>query len=291
MELPQKTRELQRGLTDTTRWQHFNHRPDDVFICTLSKNGTTWMQSLVCMVLFESGDLDFVPQEYSPWYDAQFRPVEEVEEALTKMTDRRVIKTHSPLDCIPYFKECTYITVWRDPRDAFMSMRDHFNNMQMDVGQSAMEQDPDLAFKHFVESEQDEFEDTLAGQVAFFQTYWRYRDLPNMHFFHYANLKADLESGVRQIASILNKPLSDEKVGEIAAAAQFDSMKAKADKFVAGGTDFWKEPGEFLKAGRHGQWKGLYSEETLRVFDRRFGELLDSELAEWWLQGGQIPGA
>lgn len=100
MNLPSKTRDYQVGLTDTTRWQSFHHRQGDVYVCTLPKNGTTWMQSIVCMVLFESAELDFVPQAYSPWFDATFRPADEVMCQLDELPTRRVIKTHSPFDGI-----------------------------------------------------------------------------------------------------------------------------------------------------------------------------------------------
>ena len=44
-------------------------------------------------------------------------------------TDRRYIKTHSPLDGIPYFPDCAYLVVLRDPRDVFCSMLNHRDNM------------------------------------------------------------------------------------------------------------------------------------------------------------------
>lgn len=292
MELPSKTRDYDVGLTDTSRWQHFNPRPDDVFVCTLPKNGTTWMQSLVCMILFESAELDFVPQAYSPWFDARFRPVEETAAAIDELTTRRVIKTHSALDGIPYFPECTYITVWRDPRDAFISMRNHMDNMILDMGQSDMEEDTNLAFRTYVDCETPrlgEGNESLAAHIEFFQTYWRFRHVPNIHFFHYANLKADLELGVRQVAQVLGKHLSDDTIKAIAAAGQFEAMKAKADKFVSGGTDFWREPAEFLKKGQHGQWQGVYSDETLEAFDVRLAELLDQDLGSWLINGGEMP--
>ncbi len=292
MELPEKTRDYVSGLTDTTRWQQFSHRSDDVFVCTLPKNGTTWMQSLVCMILFESADLDFVPQAYAPWFDATFRPAEEVAKELDALTTRRVIKTHTPLDGLPFYPDCTYITVWRDHRDSFISMRNHLDNMIMDVGQGEQEQDADVDFGRFVDGpilENGSGDESLAAQIEFFNTYWRYRELSNIHFLHYANLKADLESGVRQIANILGKSLNEETVRSIAAAGQFDAMKAKAEKFVAGGDDFWKEPAEFLKKGQHGQWRGIYSEKTLAAYDARLSELTEPDVASWLLNGGELP--
>lgn len=123
-----------------------------------------------------------------------------------------------------------------------------------------------------------------------FNTYWRFRHTANVHFLHYANLKEDLEGGVRQVANILRKSLDEPTIRAIAEATEFNAMKSKSEKFIAGGTDFWKDPADFLKAGRHGQWQGLYSEETLAAFDRRLADSAEPDVGEWLLSGGELPG-
>ncbi len=37
----------------------------------------------------------------------------------------RIIKTHAPLDGLPYFSEVRYLHCARDPRDALLSMVDN----------------------------------------------------------------------------------------------------------------------------------------------------------------------
>lgn len=45
------------------------------------------------------------------------RPVEEVHALLDAQTHRRIIKTHTPLEGVPFVDEVHYVIVGRDPRD------------------------------------------------------------------------------------------------------------------------------------------------------------------------------
>ena len=46
---------------------------------------------------------------------------------LEAQTRRRVIKSHLPLDAVPFFPELRYLVVVRDPRDVFMSFWNHYS--------------------------------------------------------------------------------------------------------------------------------------------------------------------
>jgi aryl sulfotransferase len=45
-------REYRTALMDNRRWAEFKPRPDDIFICTPAKCGTTWTQTIVANLLF-----------------------------------------------------------------------------------------------------------------------------------------------------------------------------------------------------------------------------------------------
>ena len=108
-------------IADSDRWSRFELRPDDIIITVPSKSGTTWTQTLVALLLFDG--LPATPvNELSPWLDMNVRSDEEVFALLDAQTHRRFIKTHSPLDGVPWDERVTYIIVGRDPRDAFVSM-------------------------------------------------------------------------------------------------------------------------------------------------------------------------
>ncbi len=44
---PKKTREIVSSIFDSTRWNDFKFRDDDIVIDTWAKTGTTWMQQIV----------------------------------------------------------------------------------------------------------------------------------------------------------------------------------------------------------------------------------------------------
>ena len=48
-------RRYQGFMADSARWNRFIFRPDDVVISTSAKCGTTWMQTIVGMLLFAQG--------------------------------------------------------------------------------------------------------------------------------------------------------------------------------------------------------------------------------------------
>ena len=61
-----------RGVVyDSGRWDGFPFRPDDIVIDTPPKCGTTWMQMLCAMLVFDSIEFDRPLAEISPWLDME----------------------------------------------------------------------------------------------------------------------------------------------------------------------------------------------------------------------------
>jgi len=284
---PAKTQTYKHALTDTDRWDAYIPRDDDVFVCTLGKNGTTWMQAICALLIFREPELDFNPAQRSPWFDVTFEPLEEVVAALEAQTERRVIKTHTPLDGIPYHDSCTYITVYRDPRDAFFSMRNHVDNMKF-LALDIPEMEPDEGFRFFVDAPYTAGGAPmgLTAAVAHYDSYWNYRHLPNIHFFHYADLKRDLRGEMAKIAQALGIEIDDELLSQLAQAASFENMKSKPEQFVPGvARDAWHDTSRFLHKGTSGQWKDVLSQASLDAFEARLAELLPPDRAHWLTHG------
>lgn len=88
------------------------------------------------------------------------------------------------------------------------------------------------------------------------------------------------------MAKALNVELSEELLTDMAIAADFDSMRSKADQFApASGSGMWKTETNFFANGSNAQWKEVLSEDDVAEFDKRLGELLSADEAHWLING------
>ena len=104
------------------RWDGFDLRDDDIFICTAYKAGTTWPQRICSLLVFQTPNLERPLTTYSPWLEMRAQPVEVVRQAYAAQPHRRFIKTHSPLPALPWSDTAAYLFVARDPRDIFIQV-------------------------------------------------------------------------------------------------------------------------------------------------------------------------
>jgi aryl sulfotransferase len=287
--MPQQTTSYLGPITDTSRWENFRHRPDDIFVCTPPKCGTTWTQAICAMLVFGKVDHGVQSSTASPWIDAQFAPIDEYLAHVEEQKHRRYIKTHSPLDGIPYFPECTYLVVCRDPRDVYCSNINHRDNMTDEEMALSIFMSGENAFENWLKLEQEPGgwdKQTLQLTTHFLQTYWEYQDLPNIHLFHYSDMKQNLEVAISKMAAALKIEVGEELLKAMTEAAGFDHMKRNAEKFVPqSGTNFWKKEGRFFASGSSGQWRDILSDSDLLAFDARLADLLTPEQAGWLLNG------
>lgn len=132
-ERPQVTREYHNALLDSSYWEHFKPRPDDIIISTSMKAGTTWMQRICAALVFQSPELKEPVDATSPWIDMRNSLPALTQPGLEAQAHRRFVKSHLPLDATPYYDEVKYIVVGRDARDVFMSMVPHHFNITPDT--------------------------------------------------------------------------------------------------------------------------------------------------------------
>jgi aryl sulfotransferase len=96
--LPEKTRDIHNHHMDSTVWDKFKFRDDDIVIGTYAKSGTTWTQQIVSQLIFNGAESVDV-STLSPWLDLRIMPPEALA-ALDTQTHRRFIKTHLPADAL-----------------------------------------------------------------------------------------------------------------------------------------------------------------------------------------------
>lgn len=289
VDLPKRTVAYNGPITTAARWDSFSPREDDIFISTPDKCGTTWTQAICAMLIFGKPDIDVQPAMISPWLDAEMIPLDAMNAMLEAQTHRRFIKTHTPLDGIPFYPRCTYLAVYRDPRDVHLSMRNHVFNMKNDIFDDKMPDDIGEGFRMWmqephVEGARETF--NLESIVHHYKTFKAYSHLPNIHLFHYGDMKRDLRAQMAWMAGALRIDVPDPLLDQLVEAAGFANMKKNASQFAPGaGMDIWKDEGKFFNKGATSQWRDVLSEEDLATYDKRIRELL-SEDDVAWLENG-----
>lgn len=287
--LPKREKHYRTYLTDSARWDHFTARADDVFVCAPARSGTTWTQTLCCLLLFGWRDFTLNPTDVSPWYDAVFHPIEEVNALLEAQDHRRLIKTHTPLDGIPYEPQSTYVCVYRDPRDVFLSVRSHLDNFERSDFTLDPAEDLSAPFQNWLCAPTGAGVTESRSLETITNHYWSYRrydHLPNLHFMHYADMKRDLHGNVAGLAQALKIDVSSSDIAEICRIAQFDNMRDNAAQFAPyAGTGMWKDDKEFFSRGTGGRWRGVLGAEDVAAYDARVLELLPAEHIGWLHDG------
>jgi aryl sulfotransferase len=280
---------------DNWRWAAFEHRRDDIFICTPPKCGTTWMQTIVTSLIFEGADLPAPVVALSPWLEMRAFPIDEILDGLSRQQHRRCIKSHTPADGIPWFDESRYIVVGRDGRDVFMSFLNHMRAMRkdrlMEATQSAIAEGIDVGPPPPID-DLHEFYDYWLTDGSFFHfidTYWQRRKQDNVLFVHFNDLKADLEGQMRRVAAFLGVDIDESLWAHLTERCTFASMKARADEIGPFEIMFEGGAESFLYKGTNDRWRDVLTADELTAFEARAQELLEPE-ARAWLSGEQVAG-
>ena len=288
---------------DTTRWDCFKPRPGDIVISTSYKAGTTLTQTIVANLLFPHG-LPGPVMDLSPWLDMRIgAPLDALLTGLEAQTSRRFIKTHLPLDGIPYFDEIQYIVVGRDPRDVFMSLLNHWGKHTALFYETINGPDrPGPAFPHFdgdipriwrewitrgwFDWESDGY--PYWSHLHHAKTWWEFRHLPNMRLIHYADLRRDLEGEMRRLADWLNIIVPEDRWPAVVEACRFETVKADPEKVLgARMSDFWEGGGQtFVFKGTNGRWKDVLTSDDLGLYEAAMKKTLAPDCAGWLEDGG-----
>ena len=307
----QPVRRYRSVVSDSQRWDGFEFRDDDIVISTPPKCGTTWMQMLCALAVFQTPELPGRLTDLSPWVDMLTASRDDIVAQLEAQDHRRFIKSHTPLDGLPYDERVTYICVGRDPRDVAVSWDNHFDNINLGVfletraaavglddlpevmpdGPPIPAEDPRERFWQWVEDDHAPGggTSTLMGTLHHLSTFWDAREEPNIVLFHYSDLKDDLEGQFRRLADTLEIELDEEAVPDLVKAATFDSMRDRAEQLAPEvKTDgFWNDTNRFFHVGGSGQWQQLMGPGDADRYEARVRELAAPDLAAWVHVGKQ----
>lgn len=298
MDLPQHTRDYQCHHIDSSRWQHYRKRSDDIIVVTSLKAGTTWTQGILANMLFPDGKMPATPSQMSPWLDNNLLPIEKIIAKLESQRHRRFIKTHLPLEGISYHPDLKYIYVSRDGRDVFMSLWNHYGNYT-DEMYDILNSNPGYEHEPFPRCPEDihkfwaswisrSYFDWEGSGWPFWshlenvQSWWNYRHLPNIEFFHYSDMLSDLEGEMRRIAAYLEIDVPQELWPRVVNACTFEGMKKKATEYAPNGGVAWKGGADtFINKGTNGRWKDILTNEELDQYQAACDKVLTPECRAW----------
>lgn len=305
--LPRVTRSYLNHHLDSSRWDVYEPQDGDIIVTTSYKCGTTFTQQILYNVLVRNTfDDEHFPNldEVSPWIDARFSPVdkESLGQHLKTFRDRRFVKSHLPLDGLPYFEEARYIIVGRDPRDVFMSLVNHYGaytdfiyELLEHEGEVSMPRyDGDIRglWKSWISRGWFDWEQEgypFWSNMHHTQTYWDFKHLPNFMFLHYSDMLSDLPGTVTRIAEFIGHTMSEEQVADVVRAVSFDRVKAQAVAESAAPSDmpaaFEGGQATFINKGTNNRWRNVLTSEDLAMYEATRDRVLSPDCAAWLERG------
>jgi aryl sulfotransferase len=279
---------------DSSRWLGFPFRQGDIVISTRSKSGTTWVQMICALLVFQTSDLPAPLSELSPWLDWLVTPRDEVVALLAAQDHRRFVKTHTPLDGIPLDPRVIYVVVARHPLDMAVSLYHQGDNLDRErIRRLTGQPEPDgqavprPPLHEWLVSWIDrdvrsrEEMDSLPGVMWHLSDAWVRRNEPYIVLVHYDDLCAGLEGEMRRLASLLDITVPEPLWPDLVRAATFAHMKARADTVVPDPSGVLKDSQAFFRRGTSGAGSDLLTDDEVAHYEARTAELAPPDLLAW----------
>ncbi|KAJ2939759.1 hypothetical protein O0L34_g17951 [Tuta absoluta] len=253
-------------------------RPDDVWVITFPRSGTTWSQELVWLL---ENNLDYKTAKKKPLYKrfpmleitaqipdvafdlikldffnlANFQGLGDAVrcpswKSIDEAPSPRFIKTHLPLSLLPpdLLNTAKVVYVARDPRDVCVSYY-YLHKMVMKSLHKP-------TFKTFWEAFR---RDLLPWTPIIEHTNeaWEQRHHPNMHLMFYEDLIKDLPLQISRVCKFLGRDYSDAQITELADYLSFKNLRKNKNVNNTTGDG---NPVQFLRKGEAGGWKSHFDE-------------------------------
>ena len=285
---------------DSARWLGFRFRPGDIVISTRRRTGTTWMQMICALLIFQRPELPAPLWHLSPWLDHTIAPRDVVYARLAGQPHRRFIKTHTPLDGIPLDPRVTYIVTGRHPLDMFVSLRHQLDNIDQTrlrrLTGNATPDGPSESLHdgllRWIEEVGDSraYPESLSSVMWHLSDAWARRAQPNVLLVHYDDLSADLEGQMRGIAWRLGIAVPEPAWPVLTRAATFERMRDRADRLVPAAQGMFKDTTSFFRRGTSGAGREILSEEEIAGYHARVARLAPPDLIGWLHSPSSVAG-
>ena len=287
---------------DSARWIGFPFRQGDIVISTRSKSGTTWMQMICALLVFQTPELPAPLPELSPWLDWLMVPRDEVFASLAAQKHRRFVKTHTPLDGVPSDPRATYVVVARHPLDMAVSLYHQGDNIdraavRAKVGMPPPDEPPaprpplrewllawideDAGPRSEPGSIPGSELDSLPGVLWHVSDAWARREESNVRLVHYGALSQDLEREMRRLAAGFGIDVADDLWPSLVRAATFDRMRDHADLTAPDPGGILKDRRAFFRSGVSGAGRAVLTDDEVAHYGERASRLAPADLLAW----------
>jgi hypothetical protein len=252
----------------------FDPRPDDVYVASYPRSGTTWTQVIAYLLVSGASDFHFRHlAEVSPWWERALAHRTGAAAELRALPGPRVLKTHLPYGWLP--PGARYLYVWRNPEDVAVSYYYLYRR-----------------YLRFDGSFGDFFDRFLRGDLQY-KSWFRHvagweahRNNPRVLFIPYDEMRAETGAWVRRIADFLDIDVTDARCEQIVQKTDFGAMKAAEDKF-----DYAHEllhelqvrGGAFLREGKVSRGQGHLSPDQRASLERARARHMPLPKVEWRL--------
>jgi hypothetical protein len=225
------------------RIEAYRPRPDDIFIVTFPKSGTTLMQMMLYQ-LTSDGSMEISHiGSVSPSFESELMFQRNSREIFEALPSPRFFKSHLPYEDLPRHGRFIYIA--RDVRDVAVSS---FHQRSLLTGR-------EQNFKPFI----NQFlRDRMPVRSWFkhMESWWPHRNDENVLFLTYDQIVKDIEGTVRKVAAFCGIAVDESDMTRIVERCGFGFMKQHWEKFDPRLTRVSREKTEFIRkgvagAGRH----------------------------------------
>jgi hypothetical protein len=244
------------------RGTSYQAQPEDVFVVTQMKCGTTWMQHLVYQLvtagknpLEASGEALYA---VSPWLESRKTiPVEQAR-LLGQQRPTRLIKTHFPRTLCPFDSRARYIYVARDPVSCFASCVDF---LRSNLGPFTLSLE---ACENWYCSPEWMWWQTWPEHVA---GWWQCaQESDNVLFVKFEEMTEDLPAVARRVETLLGLiPLSDQELADVLAPCSFQRMRDNFDLFEMQVPHVLQDAAAFFQSGRADRHRDIPEELSRRI--------------------------
>jgi hypothetical protein len=237
--------------------QIYQPRPDDIFIATYPKSGTTLMQMMLYQILFD-GSMD-IPHiaSVSRWFEFEIESEWGKRESFEALLSPRFFKSHLNYEELP--KKGRYIYIARDIRDVAVS----------NYHQRCLMTGADHDCTQFME----EFLLRPRSWFKSLESWWPHRNDENVLFLTYEGILRDLEGSIRRVAAFCGIEIDESSLPRIVGRCEIGFMKQHWQKFDPRLHRISRTPAELIRQGVAGLGREALNASQRERVEQRLREL------------------